>query len=65
MLIIIISLIIVVLFFNYSGFPPPHSIIRALAIHKAPEVVGEVVQCCPKHIDEQNKKCMYNHHSKI
>ena len=41
------------------GLPPPHSIIRAMAIHKAPEVVGEVVQCCPKHIDEQSKKCMY------
>ena len=27
-----------------------------MAIHKTPELVGEVLQCCPKHVDEQRKK---------
>ena len=35
---------------------PPKAIIRAMAIHKTPEKVGDVLQCCPKHIEEQRKK---------
>ena len=41
----------------FIGLPPERTVLRAMAIHKTPELVGEVLQCCPKHVDEQKRKC--------
>ena len=35
--------------------PPRDSIIRVMAIHKAPEMITENLTCCPKHVDEQKR----------
>ena len=35
--------------------PPPDSVIRVMAIHKAPEMISENLTCCPKHVDEQKR----------
>lgn len=36
--------------------PPSSTIIRVMAIHKTPELVGENVMCCLKHVEELKKK---------
>jgi len=41
-----------------SGIPTSNAIIRTMAIHKTPELVGDVLQCCAKHIEEQKKRGM-------
>ena len=38
------------------GTPPQESIIRAMAIHTAPEMIGDNLTCCPNHEDENQKK---------
>jgi hypothetical protein len=40
---------------NISGHTND-AVIRCMAMHKTPELIGEVLQCCPKHIEEQKKK---------
>lgn len=40
------------------GLPPATSLIRASAVHKTPELIGDNVVCCPKHTEEQKKNGM-------
>lgn len=39
----------------HPGTPPDDSFVRAMAIHKAPEMISENLTCCPKHVDEQKR----------
>ena len=36
--------------------PPQNAVIRAMAIHKSPDLIGDILQCCPKHIEDQRKR---------
>ena len=36
--------------------PPANAVIRVMAIHKTPELVGENVICCLKHVEELKKQ---------
>lgn len=42
--------------FAFAMMPPPNFLIRAMCVYKAPHMVGEVVQCCVKHIEELKQK---------
>lgn len=42
---------------THVGLPPENSIIRAMAVYNTPDLLGEVVQCCPRHIEENKMKC--------
>ncbi|XP_019854848.1 PREDICTED: cellular tumor antigen p53-like isoform X2 [Amphimedon queenslandica] len=42
--------------FSFSKVPPPNAVIRAMAIHKSPDLIGDILQCCPKHIEDQKKR---------
>lgn len=43
--------------------PPSNAVIRTMAIHKTPQLVGENVICCPRHIEEQAKNGLSEHTS--
>ena len=42
--------------FIFTTMPPSYFLIRATCVYKASQMLGEVVQCCPKHLDEQRQK---------
>ena len=44
-----------------SGVPPSQCIIRAMCIHKAPEMIGQNLICCPKHVDTQKNQGTFAH----
>ncbi len=39
----------------FVGTPPPDCTLRAMAIHTAPEKIGDHLICCPKHLDINQK----------